>query len=75
LDRQASCGLGFEYVKGETAIQEADGKHGFTVRELEDCLDKFLLGTENTLRGKVVKVGHQRSVNVVEGIAFILVEE
>ncbi len=37
-------------LKGETSLAEAARMHGLTVAEVEDGLDKFLVGAENALR-------------------------
>ena len=37
-------------VKGEASAQAAARKHGLTVAEIEEWLDRFLLAAENALR-------------------------
>lgn len=37
-------------LKGEISVAEAARTHGLTVAEVEDWLEKFLLGAENALR-------------------------
>ena len=40
------------FLKGETSVAEAARQHGHTVAEVEDWHEKFLLETENALRGR-----------------------
>jgi transposase-like protein len=39
-------------LKGATSVAEAARRHGFTVGEIEDWREKFLLGSENSLRSR-----------------------
>jgi transposase-like protein len=46
-------------LKGETTAAEAARRHGLKVAEVEDWRDRFLLGAENALRGRVVLPPYQ----------------
>ncbi len=39
-------------IKGETSVQEAARRHGLTVAEVEDWIERFRLGAENALRSR-----------------------
>ncbi len=41
-----------EILRGQTSVQEAARKYAFTVAEIEQWTDRFLLGAENALRTK-----------------------
>ena len=40
-------------LKGETSVAEAAWTYGLTVAEVEDWCEKYLLGAENVLRGRL----------------------
>ena len=43
-----------EIIKGKTSVKEAARKHGLTVREIEDWMDKFIEAGENALRSRPI---------------------
>ena len=50
MDGQAADALVVSILKKETSVEEAARQDGLTMAEVEEWLEKFLLGAESALR-------------------------